>query len=85
MRAVEWQVRTVRWICAVQWATCGANAPDRIAGALQMNTQPCLNGTGNNLVHRGFDRAFGIGAQESPDSTQLEIGLYGRIHFTVVA
>ena len=47
----------------VQWVTCGANAPDRIAGALQMNTQPCLNGTGNNLVHKGFDRAFGIVAK----------------------
>ena len=70
MRAVEWRVRTVMWICAVQWVTCGANAPDRIAGALQMNTQPCLNGTGNNLVHRGFDRAFGIGAQESADSAR---------------
>ena len=63
MRAIEWRVRTVMWICAVQWVTCGANAPDRIAGALQMNTQPCLNGTGNNLVHRGFDRAFGRGAR----------------------
>ena len=40
-----------------------ANAPDRIACALQINIQPCLNGTDNNLVHWGFDRAFGIGAK----------------------
>ena len=40
-----------------------ANAPDRIACALQINIQPCLNGTDNKLVHRGFDRTFGIGAR----------------------
>ena len=40
-----------------------ANVPDRIACALQINIQPCLNGTDNNLVHRGFDRDFGIGAK----------------------
>ena len=50
-----------------------ANAPDRIACALQINIQPCLNGTNNNLIHRGFDRAFGIGAQESADSARREI------------
>ena len=68
------------WICAVQWVTCGANAPDRIAGALQMNTQPCLNGTGNNLVHRGFDRAFGRGArrvlQTRPSAKYIYIGIF---------
>ena len=40
-----------------------ANVPDRIACALQINIQPCLNGTDNKLVHRGFDRTFGIGAR----------------------
>ena len=28
-----------------------ANAPGGIACALQINIQPCLNGTDNNLVH----------------------------------
>ena len=68
------------WICAVQWVTCGANAPDRIAGALQMNTQPCLNGTGNNLVHRGFDRAFGRGARrESGLGPAVNPSIDGRL------
>ena len=40
-----------------------ANAPGGIACALQINIQPCLNGTDNKLVHRGFDRTFGIGAR----------------------
>ena len=40
-----------------------ANARDGIACALQINIQPCLNGTDNKLVHRGFDRTFGIGAR----------------------
>ena len=53
-----------------------ANVPDRIACALQINIQPCLNGTNNNLIHRVFDRAFGIGVQESPHSAGVEIGLY---------
>ena len=53
-----------------------ANARDRIACALQINIQPCLNGTNNNLIHRVFDRAFGIGVQESPHSAGVEIGLY---------
>ena len=30
----------------------------------------------NNLIHRGFDRAFGIGVQESADSARREIDLY---------
>ena len=53
-----------------------ANAPGGIACALQINIQPCLNGTNNNLIHRVFDRAFGIGVQESPHSAGVEIGLY---------
>ena len=52
-----------------------ANAPGGIACALQINIQPCLNGTNNNLIHRVFDRAFGIGVQESPHSAGVEIGL----------
>ena len=40
-----------------------ANALDRIVCALQINIQPCLNGTDNKLIHRGFHRTFGIGAR----------------------